>query len=187
MVVYGMSDFDVLDPAIRKVSDFPKPGILFYDITGILAKPEAFQYCIDRMEERYRERGISAIGAVEARGFIFAAPLAVRLGIPLILIRKKGKLPGKTIERSFDLEYGQDVVELHPEDVPPNAKVLLVDDLIATGGTIHAAAQLVEDAGATVEEIFSVVALPFLPFEEALKEYSVHYLIAYQSESSEGQ
>ena len=180
-----MSDFEVLDPAIRKVPDFPKPGILFYDITGILAKPEAFRYCIDRMEERYRERRITAIGAVEARGFIFAAPLAVRLGIPLILIRKEGKLPGKTLQRSFDLEYGKDVVELHPEDLPKDAKVLLVDDLIATGGTIRAAAELVEDAGGTVDEIFSVVALPFLPFEDALKKYSVHYLIAYRSESSE--
>jgi adenine phosphoribosyltransferase len=122
---------------------------------------------------------------VEARGFIFAAPLAVRLGVPLILIRKQGKLPGKTIERSFDLEYGQDVVELHPEDVPKEAKVLLVDDLIATGGTIRAAAELVEDAGAKVEEIFSVVALPFLPFEDALDKYSVYYLIEYQSESPE--
>lgn len=180
-----MSDFDVLDPAIRKVPDFPKPGILFYDITGILAKPEAFQYCIDRMEDRYRDSGISAIGAVEARGFIFAAPLAIRLGLPLILIRKQGKLPGRTIERSFDLEYGEDVVELHPEDVPNGAKVLLVDDLIATGGTIRAAAELVEDAGASVQEIFSVVALPFLPFEDALEDYPVHYLLSYKSESAE--
>lgn len=180
-----MSDFDVLDPAIRKVPDFPKPGILFYDITGILAKPEAFQYCIDRMEERYRESAITAIGAVEARGFIFAAPLAVRLGLPLILIRKQGKLPGRTLERSFDLEYGTDVVELHPEDVPSGARVLLVDDLIATGGTIRAAAELVQDAGAKVEEIFSVVALPFLPFEKALEGYPVHYLLSYESESAE--
>ncbi|MFP4331547.1 MAG: adenine phosphoribosyltransferase [Alkalispirochaetaceae bacterium] len=180
-----MSDFDVLDPAIRKVPDFPRQGILFYDITGILAKPEVFRYCIDRMEERYRGGRIDAIGAVEARGFIFAAPLSVRLGVPLILIRKKGKLPGKTIERSFELEYGEDTVELHPEDVPAGAKVLLVDDLIATGGTIKAAAQLVEDAGATVAEIFSVVALPFLPFKRALEGYDLHYLIAYNSESTD--
>ena len=180
-----MSDFDVLDPAIRKVPDFPKPGILFYDITGILAKPAAFQYCIDRMEERYRESDLEAIGAVEARGFIFAAPLAIRLGLPLVLVRKKGKLPGETLERTFQLEYGTDVVELHPQDVPSGGRVLLVDDLIATGGTIKAAAELVEDAGGKVAEIFSVVALPFLPFEKALADYSVHYLISYSSESSE--
>lgn len=184
MVLFGMSDFDVLDAAIRKVPDFPKPGILFYDITGILARPDAFKYTIDRMEERYRDGRIDAIGAVEARGFIFAAPLAARLGVPLILIRKKGKLPGKTIERSFELEYGTDTVELHPEDVPPGARVLLVDDLIATGGTIKAAAALVEDASAQVAEIFSVVALPFLPFRQALSAYKVHYLIAYENEST---
>ncbi len=171
-----------LDAAIRKIPDFPKPGILFYDITGILIRPEAFRYCIDRMKELYAGAGLTAVAAVEARGFLFAAPFACEMGLPLVLLRKKGKLPGETWQIRFQLEYGEDVIEVHRSDVPPQARVLLVDDLIATGGTLKAACTLLETAGARVEGIFGVVGLPFLHFARILSGYRVTTLIDYGGE-----
>jgi adenine phosphoribosyltransferase len=171
-----------LDQAIRKVRDFPKPGILFYDITSILRDPEAFSYCIDRMEELYADKEITAIAGIEARGFLFAAPLAQRMGIPLILVRKQGKLPGEIYERRFDLEYGEDVIQIHKSDITEGDNILIVDDLIATGGTVKAAAELFTEAKARVEEIFCVIGLPFLPYKEVLKDYTVSTLIEYDHE-----
>lgn len=171
-----------LDKAIRKVPDFPKPGILFYDITGILQTPEAFTYCIDSMVEKYKDAGIDAVAAVEARGFLFAAPLADRLGIPQILVRKAGKLPGEKKEKRFTLEYGEDVIQVHKSDIKPGSNVLLVDDLIATGGTLSAAAELIEELGAKVKEIFCVIGLPFLDYDEKLSSYKITTLIDYDSE-----
>ena len=176
------SSFD-LDSAIRKIKDFPKPGILFYDITSILMNPEAFGYCVDRMLEHYGNRDLAAVAAIESRGFLFAAPFAYRLNLPIILIRKKGKLPGVTYKRTFALEYGEDVIEVHRDDVQRGMKILLVDDLIATGGTLKAACELLEkDAGAVVQGIFSVIGLPFLSFDKNLKGYEVKTLIDYDSE-----
>lgn len=171
-----------LDAAIRKVPDFPKPGILFYDITSILAEPKAFKYCLDTMVDTYRNDRIDAVAAIESRGFVFAAPFADRLGIPLILIRKKGKLPGKTISKKYQLEYGQAEIEVHPQDVPAGKKVLVVDDLIATGGTLKAATDLVVEAGATVAGIFGVVGLPFLNYKAILGSIPIRTLIEYHSE-----
>lgn len=171
-----------LDGAIRKVPDFPKPGILFYDITSILTNPEAFSHCLETMVELYREKGIDAVAAVEARGFIFGAPLAEKMGIPLILVRKKGKLPGETLTKSFELEYGQDEIQIHKADVPAGGNILLIDDLVATGGTLKAAAELLVEAGGRVEDIFCVVGLPFLPYKEVLKDYRMKTLIEYHSE-----
>lgn len=171
-----------LDQAIRKVRDFPKPGILFYDITGILQTPEAFRYCIDRMADMYGNSRIDAVAAVEARGFLFAAPLADRLGVPQILVRKAGKLPGEKKEKRFTLEYGEDVIQVHTGDVQPGSNVLLVDDLIATGGTLKAAAELIEELGARIEDIFCVIGLPFLKFKEQLSGYNITTLIDYDSE-----
>jgi adenine phosphoribosyltransferase len=171
-----------LDQAIRKIPDFPKEGILFYDITGVLQKPEAFDYCLDRMYELYRESGVDAVAAVEARGFVFAAPLAQRLQVPLILVRKAGKLPGKTLEKRFTLEYGEDVLQVHVDDVPEGGNVLLVDDLIATGGTLKAAAELLQEAGGKVEDVFCVIGLPFLDYASLLADYRVRTLIDYQGE-----
>jgi adenine phosphoribosyltransferase len=171
-----------LDDFIRKVPDFPKKGVLFYDITGILIAPAAFRYCIDAMVELYRDKGIDAVAAIEARGFLFAAPFAARVGIPLILIRKKGKLPGKTLTKKYQLEYAEAEIELHPDDVPPGKRVLLLDDLIATGGTLRAARELITIAGAEVPEIFGVVGLPFLHYEAALKPVPIQTLIEYHSE-----
>ena len=174
-------EFD-LDGAIRKVKDFPKPGILFYDITSILTSPEAFTYCLDRMAETYGGTVISAVAAIESRGFLFAGPFAHRLGLPLVLLRKKGKLPGETYQKTFILEYGEDTIEMHKADVKTGMKVLLVDDLIATGGTLKAAAELIEMAGASVAGIFSVVGLPFLNYAGVLKGYDVKTLIDYEGE-----
>ena len=175
------SQFD-LDGAIRKVPDFPKPGILFYDITSILTNPEAFSYCLETMVEIYKDKGIDAIAAVEARGFIFGAPLAEKLGLPLVLVRKKGKLPGETLTKSFELEYGQDAIQIHNADIPQGGNVLIIDDLVATGGTLKAAAELIVEAGGKVEDIFCAVGLPFLPYKEVLADYRVKTLVEYHSE-----
>jgi adenine phosphoribosyltransferase len=171
-----------LDDYIRKVPDFPKKGILFYDITSILTQPAAFQYCIKTMADRYRNKDIDAIAAIEARGFLFAAPFADHLGIPLILIRKKGKLPGQTRTKKYQLEYGEAEIELHITDVKPGQRVLLTDDLVATGGTLRAARELLDECGATVPEIFGVVGLPFLNYEKNLAPTPVHTLIQYHGE-----
>ncbi|GHV74996.1 adenine phosphoribosyltransferase [Spirochaetia bacterium] len=171
-----------LDDYIRRVPDFPKKGVLFYDITSILTEPKAFNYCIETMAEMYRGKSIDAIAAIEARGFVFAAPFAFRMGIPLILIRKKGKLPGKILSKKYSLEYAEAEIEIHCEDVPRGGRVLLMDDLIATGGTLNAARGLIADCGATVPEIFGVVSLPFLGYEKALAPTPVRTLISYDSE-----
>jgi adenine phosphoribosyltransferase len=171
-----------LDNYIRKVEDFPKKGILFYDITSVLASPVAFQYCIERMVDIYKDKDINAVAAIEARGFLFAAPFAVRLGIPLIPIRKKGKLPGVTLAKKYDLEYAQAEIEVHCADVPRGKRVLLTDDLIATGGTLNAARSLLSEGGATVPEIFGVVGLPFLNYKKVLDPTPVTTLIDYHSE-----
>jgi len=178
-----MPTHEIIDQAIRKVPDFPKPGVLFYDITGILVNPKAFSYCIDRMEEFYAGEKVDAVAAIESRGFIFAAPYAVRRGLPLILLRKKGKLPGETYRISFTLEYGEDVLEMHRSDVRPGQRLLLVDDLIATGGTLNAAAQLLALGGAKVIGIFGVVGLPFLHYQKALSAFPVHTLVQYEGEN----
>ena len=171
-----------LDRYIRKVPDFPKKGILFYDITSVLAQPEAFQFCLESMVEIYRDRNIDAVAAIEARGFLFAAPFAVRMGIPLIPIRKKGKLPGITLSKKYDLEYAQAEIEVHREDVPSGKRTLLIDDLIATGGTLNAARALLNAGGAEVPEIFGVIGLSFLNYEKILAPTPVTTLINYQSE-----
>ncbi|MDR1308080.1 MAG: adenine phosphoribosyltransferase [Treponema sp.] len=171
-----------LDKYIRKVPDFPKKGILFYDITSVLASPEAFGYCVEAMVDLYSKKNIDAVAAIEARGFVFAAPFAVRMGIPLLLIRKKGKLPGITLSKKYDLEYAQAEIEIHREDVPEGKRVLLLDDLIATGGTLNAARALLEAGGALVPEIFGVVGLSFFPYEKVLAPTPITTLVQYHSE-----
>jgi len=171
-----------LDNAIRKIPDFPKKGILFYDITSVLMSPDAFSYCLNRMDELFGEAPINAVVGIEARGFIFAASYAYKKGLPLILIRKKGKLPGQTYSQSFTLEYGEDTIEVHKADLKTDINVLLVDDLIATGGTLKAACKLLSKGGAKVHAIFSVIGLQFLNYHEVLKGFRVETLINYQGE-----
>jgi len=177
-----MSSTFSLDSVIRKIPDFPKPGVLFYDITGILVNPPAFRYCIDQMVKLYRKDHIDAIAAIESRGFIFAAPFAERMGIPLILIRKKGKLPGKTWACKYSLEYGTAELEVHRADVTPGQRILVMDDLIATGGTLNAARNVLEQGGATVSGFFGVVGLPFLDYSKVLGDIKVQTLVEYFGE-----
>lgn len=175
-----MTDFEMLDGAIRRVHDFPKPGILFYDITSLFVKPEAFKYVIDRMVEIYKDSGIDAIAGVDSRGFLFAAPLAEKLGLPLVLIRKKGKLPGDTYSCKYALEYGMAEVEVHKSDIEKGKNYLVVDDLIATGGTLVAARNLIEQGGAKVTDFFGVIGLPELQYEKVLAPSKITTLINYQ-------
>ncbi|MDR2964164.1 MAG: adenine phosphoribosyltransferase [Treponema sp.] len=168
-----------LDDYIRKVPDFPKKGILFYDITSILATPAAFKYCIDKMVELYKDKEIDAIAAIEARGFLFAAPFAVAMNIPIIPVRKKGKLPGVTLSKKYDLEYAQAEIEVHLADIPKGKRILLSDDLIATGGTLNAARSLLTEGGSIVPEIFGIVGLPFLNYKNILDPTPVVTLIDY--------
>jgi len=134
------------------------------------------------MVDLYRDKSIDAIAAIEARGFVFAAPFAVRMGIPLLLIRKKGKLPGITLSKKYDLEYAQAEIEIHREDVPAGKRILLLDDLIATGGTLNASRDILRAGGAEVPEIFGVVGLPFLNYEKVLTPTPVTTLIQYHGE-----
>jgi adenine phosphoribosyltransferase len=173
-----------LDRAIRKVPGFPKPGVLFYDITGILADPQAFVFCVDRITREAADLRPEGIAAIESRGFVFAAPAAFSLRLPLILIRKKGKLPGPNYRARFALEYGEDEIEVQRSDVRRGARLLLVDDLIATGGTLKAACGLLEGAGALVAGIFAVVGLPFLNYQRVLSSWPVRTLIQYQGEKA---
>lgn len=173
---------EMLDKNIRRIPDFPKPGILFYDITSVLVNPEAFKYVIDQMVSIYKDKNIDAVAGVESRGFIFAAPFAEKLGIPLVLIRKKGKLPGDTYECSYSLEYGSATVEVHKADIKKGQNILVVDDLIATGGTLAAAKNLIEQGGAEVTDFFGVIGLPFLNYQKVLENCNVTTLINYDSE-----
>ncbi|MCQ2579617.1 MAG: adenine phosphoribosyltransferase [Treponemataceae bacterium] len=177
-----MSNDFSLDDVIRKVPNFPKPGVLFYDITGILVNPKAFKYCIDMMVKLYKGFELDALAAVESRGFVFAAPLAEKLGIPLILIRKKGKLPGETYSCKYALEYGFAEIEVHKADVKSGQHILVIDDLIATGGTLQAAQNVLEQGGATVAGFFGIVGLPFLNYQQVLDPIPVKTLIDYNAE-----
>jgi adenine phosphoribosyltransferase len=171
-----------LDAAIRRVPDFPRPGVLFYDVTSILMDPEAFGWCLDRLVERYSTVAIDAIAAIESRGFLFGAPLAHRLRVPLILVRKKGKLPGATVRRTYALEYGEDTIEVHRSDLTANTRTLIVDDLVATGGTLKATVELIQESGSSVPEIACIIGLPFLGYLERLAPIPVRTLIDYHAE-----
>ncbi len=164
---------------IRDIPDFPRPGILFKDITPLLAEPCAFQEAIDRLYEHYRARSIDAVAAAEARGFLFAAPLALRFQKPLVPLRKPGKLPYRTYSLKYELEYGSAELHVHIDGVSAGARVLLVDDLLATGGTMRAGCQLIEKAGGHVAGCAFLVELEFLHGRDALRPHEVFSLIRY--------
>jgi adenine phosphoribosyltransferase len=168
-----------LNPFIRDIPDFPKPGILFKDITPLLANATAFGHAIDLLSIRYAGEPIDAIAAAEARGFLFAAPLALKLHIPLVPLRKPGKLPYRTYSLKYDLEYGQAELHMHIDGVEPGQRVLLVDDLLATGGTMAAGAQLVEQAGGIVAGCAFLVELGFLRGRARLSAYDVFSVLTY--------
>lgn len=161
-----------LRDAIRDVPDFPKEGIIFKDITPIMQNAELSNEVLDEMCKIYKGQDIDAIAGIESRGFLFGYPLAMRLGIPFILIRKKGKLPYKKISHDYDLEYGSATIEMHTDAVGENQKVLIHDDLLATGGSAEAAAHLIEKSGGKVTGFNFLVALDFLKGNEKLKHFS---------------
>jgi len=171
-----------LDLHIRKVPDFPKPGILFYDITSLLETPKAFEAIQQEMDRRFPPQSYDALLGVESRGFVFSAVAAYRHGKPLYLARKPGKLPNATRSRSYDLEYGSASLEIQNCDLEKGGRWLIVDDLIATGGTLEATAQLLEEGGVKIAGIFSVIGLPFLGYPEKLSSYKVETLVNYHSE-----
>ena len=164
---------------IRDVPDFPKPGILFKDITPLLQSPEAFQEVVDRLAGYFDSKHVDTILAIEARGFLFGAALAYRLSKPLVPVRKQGKLPFGTYAVTYSLEYGNDTVEMHKDGVVAGDRVVIVDDLLATGGTMAAACQLVEGSGAKVEGLVFVIELTELDGRKPLRGYDIFSLINY--------
>ncbi len=167
---------------IREVPDFPKPGVNFYDITTLIQHPIGFKESVDLLTQYARTRDASVVAGIESRGFIFGAAIAHKLDLGLVTIRKPGKLPSATIAEEYELEYGTDKLEVHTDAITEGARVLLVDDLIATGGTLTASAKLIERLGGEVAGVAAVIGLPFLPFEHKLADYDVHYLFSYDSE-----
>lgn len=165
--------------AIRNVPDFPKAGIQFKDITPVLADARLFSGCIDLLTEGFKPGMVDAVVGIDARGFIFAAAAAVKLEAGFVPVRKKGKLPYQTHEQEYDLEYGTATVAVHVDALKPGSRVLLIDDLLATGGTAAAAARLVQTLGANILEIAFLIELTFLKGREKLKEYPVRALVAY--------
>ncbi|MAT08731.1 MAG: adenine phosphoribosyltransferase [Chloroflexi bacterium] len=161
---------------IREVKDFPKPGINFRDITPVLQNPTGFKEIIDSFTERYQGQNIQGIAGIESRGFLIAAPLAKELELPLLLIRKKGKLPFKTKSITYDLEYGTDSLEIHIDSAAKSDRIVLIDDLLATGGTLAAAAKLIENLGATVVELGVIIELVELNGRNKLNHLPVHSL-----------
>ena len=168
-----------LKKLIREVPDFPKPGILFYDITTLLKDSAGFAGVIDGLKSHYSGARVDLVLGIEARGFIFAPALAYALHAGFVPIRKPGKLPAATVSVSYDLEYGKDSLEMHKDAVQPGSRVLIVDDLLATGGTAAAAARLVREAGGTVAGMGFVVELTFLSGRAKLPEYDVFSLLQY--------
>jgi adenine phosphoribosyltransferase len=168
---------------IRNVPDFPKPGIMFRDITPLLGHPPAFREAVHRMAEAFRGQGVTAVAAAEARGFIFAAPLALELNAAFVPVRKPGKLPFDTQAFHYELEYGVDTLEMHTDAVHSGDKVLLVDDLLATGGTMQACVSLTERSGAQVVGCAFVVELTFLPGRQRLAPHQIFSLVSYDGET----
>lgn len=165
--------------SIRDVSDFPKPGIIFKDITTLLNDKDAYSFLMNHLEERYSKMNLEYIAGLDARGFIFGAALADRLGIGFVPIRKKGKLPSTTVCEKYELEYGYDEVEIHLDAFrnKEGAKVLIIDDLCATGGTANAACKLVKDTKATLVEVCFLMNLKFLKGDEKVKEHAPVYSV----------
>lgn len=168
-----------LKQIIRAVPDFPKNGILFYDITTLLQNPEALKASIEMMYNQIKDKKIDKIAAVESRGFLFGVPLALKLGCGFVIIRKPGKLPYNKISESYDLEYGRNTIEIHNDAVSKDENVLLVDDLLATGGTISAAAKLIEKLGGNVSALLFLIELNFLKGRDKLQGYDVLSVVRY--------
>jgi len=173
---------DELKDKIRNVPDFPIKGIMFRDITTLVKDPAAFKFVVDKFYDRYKGKGIDQIIGIESRGFIFGGALAHRLGCGFVPARKLGKLPAETIEESYELEYGRTSLQIHVDAIQPGQRVVILDDLLATGGTLRATANMVERLGGEIFEIAVLVELTFLNGREKLKNYSFYSMIQYDSE-----
>ncbi len=165
---------------IRGIPDFPTPGILFYDISPLLAHPQAWQTTVERLAEIIHAHEPDVLAGIESRGFLVAAPLALKLNKGFVMVRKQGKLPGATLPYTYDLEYGSDTIEIQADAVQPGQKVFLVDDLLATGGTMNAAAQLLRSAGAEVTGAACIIELSFLKGRDNL-DIPISTLLTYDS------
>lgn len=170
-----------LKEKIRIIENFPKEGISFKDITTLIQDGEALKYVTEKLAKELESKNIDLVVGPEARGFIFGVPVAYALGVGFIPVRKKGKLPGKTIEVSYDLEYGQDTLAIHEGAIKKGTRVAIIDDLLATGGTIKAVADLVEKAGGEVVFLQFVIELEGLKGREILKKYKVNSLVQYEN------
>ena len=166
-----------LQKLIRDVPDFPVKGILFKDITTLLKDADGFSNALEKFYALAKNQGITKIAGIESRGFIFGGALAAKLGVGFVPVRKKGKLPAETLSETYDLEYGTDTIEIHKDAFVPGDKVLLHDDLLATGGTMEAACKLIEKSGAEIVQISFLINLTFLNGLDRLKGYEVHSLI----------
>ena len=171
---------DELRAKIRDIKDFPTEGILFKDITTLLKDGVAFRSVIDALAKRYTTSGVDIVVGIESRGFIFAGALAHQLSAGFVPVRKLGKLPGKTIEVEYELEYGRDALAVHEDAIKPGQRVLAVDDLLATGGTMAATLRLVQQLGGKVVGVAFMIELAFLKGREKLKDYPLHSLIVYE-------
>ena len=169
-----------LEDYVRTIPDFPEPGIMFRDITTVLSDADGLRMAIDEMAKKLENVDFDVIAGAESRGFIFGAALAYNLHKPFILVRKKGKLPCETVQQTYDLEYGTATIEIHKDAVQPGEKVVIVDDLIATGGTVEAAAQLIEKLGGEVVMMVFLMELAGLCRREKLKKYNVESVICYE-------
>ena len=169
-----------IEEYVRSIPDFPEPGIIFRDITSVLQDADGLQLAIDSMIKLLDGVDFDVVAGTESRGFIFGVPIAYEMHKPFVPVRKKGKLPCETISQSYDLEYGQATIEMHKDSIKPGQKVVLVDDLIATGGTIEAAIKLVEQLGGEVVKVIFLMELAGLKGREGLKGYDVASVITYE-------
>lgn len=169
-----------LEEYVRSIPDFPEKGIIFRDVTSVLQDADGLKLAIDSMQELLKDVDFDVVVGAESRGFVFGTPIAYNLHKPFVLVRKKGKLPCETISKEYDLEYGSAVIEMHKDSIKPGQKVVLVDDLIATGGTIQAAAELVEALGGEVVKIIFLMELAGLKGREKLAKYDVASVIRYE-------
>jgi len=159
---------EFIKDSIKTIPDYPKPGILFRDVTSLLENPAAYQASIDLLTARFRDTGVTKVVGTEARGFLFGAPVALALGVGFVPVRKPGKLPRETISEEYELEYGTDKLEIHTDAIKPGDKVLVIDDLLATGGTIEATAKLIRRLGGDVSDAAFIINLPELGGEKRL-------------------
>jgi adenine phosphoribosyltransferase len=175
-------NLDDLKGKIRNIPDFPIKGVVFRDITTLISNPEAFKFAIDHLHERYSNNKPDLIVGIESRGFIFGGALADRLGVGFVPARKPGKLPADTVEESYELEYGKATLQIHADAIEKGQRILILDDLLATGGTLAATAKLVEKLGGIIEEIVIIIELTFLKGREKLPGKNIYSLVQYDSE-----